>query len=42
MQDRDDGIDLVVFKNLDERVDGGVIGNNEGSSDLFLLFFVDL
>jgi hypothetical protein len=42
MHRRDDGIDSVFFKNLDERIDGGVIGNNEGSSNFLLLLFVDL
>lgn len=37
-----DGIDLVLFEDLDEGVDIGVIGGNEGGSDGFLLFLVDL
>jgi hypothetical protein len=42
MHGRDDGIDLVVFENLDERLNGGVVGGDKGGADCLLLDLVDL
>lgn len=42
MHGRDDGVDLVIFEYFDERIDGGVVGNHKGSTDLFLLDLVNL